>query len=125
MRRIARSIKSSPAVAVAAACMVVASLYFARDVLIPLTRARYLCKRLHQKHADLRIIVGLWAFGGKLAPTNSRLALAAPGQLVVNLREAQEHIDQPAQPFKAAPKSIGGQLDKDVSHPFPANGKEK
>jgi predicted PurR-regulated permease PerM/methylmalonyl-CoA mutase cobalamin-binding subunit len=77
-------------------------------------RARYLCKRLHQKHADLRIIVGLWAFSGKLAPTNSRLALAAPGQLVVNLREAQEHIDQLAQPFKAAPKSIGGQAENSV-----------
>jgi hypothetical protein len=68
-------------------------------------RARYLCRRLHQKHADLRIIVGLWAFRGKLAPTTSRLALAAPGQLVVNLREAQEHIDQLAQPFKVAPKT--------------------
>ena len=77
-------------------------------------RARYLCKRLHQKHADLRIIVGLWAFGGKLAPTSNRLALAAPGQLVVNLREAQEHIDQLAQPFKAAPKSIGGQAENSV-----------
>jgi predicted PurR-regulated permease PerM len=66
-------------------------------------RARYLCKRLHQRHPDLRIIVGLWAFGGKLTSTNSRLALAAPGQLVVTLREAQEHIDQLAQPFKVAP----------------------
>jgi predicted PurR-regulated permease PerM len=62
-------------------------------------RARYLCKRLHEKHANLRIIVGLWAFRGELARTNSRLALAAPGQLVVNLREAQEHIDRLAQPF--------------------------
>ncbi len=70
-------------------------------------RARYLCKRLHEKHADLRIIVGLWAFRGKLVPTNSRLALAAPGQLVVNLREAQEHIDQLAQPFMVVGKAAG------------------
>jgi hypothetical protein len=62
-------------------------------------RARYLCKRLHEKHADLRIIVGLWAFRGELAPTKSRLAVTAPGQLVVNLHDAQEHIDQLAQPF--------------------------
>jgi methylmalonyl-CoA mutase cobalamin-binding subunit len=77
-------------------------------------RARYLCKRLHEKHADLRIIVGLWAFGGKLAPTTSRLALAAPGQLVVNLREAQEHIDQLAQPFMVAQKSSGDQPENSV-----------
>jgi hypothetical protein len=67
-------------------------------------RARYLCKRLREKHADLRIVVGLWAFGGKLATTNDRLALTAPGQLVVNLREAQEHIDRLAQPFTVAGK---------------------
>ena len=68
-------------------------------------RARYLCKRLQEKHADLRIIVGLWAFRGELAATSSRLALAAPGQLVVNLREAQEHIDHLAQPFMVAGKT--------------------
>ena len=70
-------------------------------------RARYLCKRLHEKHADLRMIVGLWAFRGELAPTNSRLGLTAPGQLVVNLREAQDRIDQLAQPFPAATKDDG------------------
>jgi hypothetical protein len=64
-------------------------------------RARYLCKRLHEKYADLRIIVGLWAFSGDMALTTSRLALRAPGQLVINLREAQEHIDNLAQPFMA------------------------
>jgi predicted PurR-regulated permease PerM len=68
-------------------------------------RARYLCKRLHEKHADLRIIVGLWAFRGELAPTTSRLALATPGQVVVNLREAQERIDRLAQPFMLAGKT--------------------
>ena len=72
-------------------------------------RARYLCKRLREKHADLRIIVGLWAFRGDLEPTNSRLALTAPGQLVINLREAQEHIDLLAQPFMVAEKAAGDQ----------------
>jgi predicted PurR-regulated permease PerM/CheY-like chemotaxis protein len=72
-------------------------------------RARYLCKRLREKHADLRIIVGLWAFRGDLEPTNSRLALTAPGQLVINLREAQEHIDHLAQPFMVAGKATGDQ----------------
>jgi hypothetical protein len=62
------------------------------------TRARYLCKRLHDKDPDLRIIVALWSFRGERAPTNSRLALTAPGQLVINLREAQECIDHLAQP---------------------------
>ena len=70
-------------------------------------RARYLCKRLHEKHVDLRIVVGLWAFRGELAPTKSRLALTAPGQLVINLKEAQEHIDHLAQPFMAAGKPAG------------------
>jgi methylmalonyl-CoA mutase cobalamin-binding subunit len=72
-------------------------------------RARYLCKRLREKHADLRIIAGLWAFRGELAPTNSRLALTAPGQLVFTLREAQEHIDHLAQPFQVAGKTTGDQ----------------
>jgi predicted PurR-regulated permease PerM len=69
-------------------------------------RARYLCKRLHEKHADLRIIVGLWTFRGELARTHSQLALAEPGQMVTNLREAQEHIDHLAQPFIVAGKAI-------------------
>ncbi len=68
-------------------------------------RARYLCKRLHEKYADLRIIVGLWAFRGKLSATSSRLAIIAPGQLVINLREAQKHIDHLAQPFMVAGKA--------------------
>jgi predicted PurR-regulated permease PerM len=72
-------------------------------------RARYLCKRLHEKQADLRIIVGLWAFRGDLAPTKSRLALAAPGQVVINLREAQEHIDHLAQPFMVAGQATADQ----------------
>jgi hypothetical protein len=65
-------------------------------------RARDLCKRLHEKHADLRIIVCLWAFRGERAPTNSRLALTTPGHLVVNLREAQNRIDHLAQPLLVA-----------------------
>jgi methylmalonyl-CoA mutase cobalamin-binding subunit len=72
-------------------------------------RARYLCKRLHEKHADLRILVGLWAFRGDLAPTNTRLGLTAPGQVVTNLREAQDHIDRLAQPFMVAEKAAGDQ----------------
>jgi predicted PurR-regulated permease PerM/methylmalonyl-CoA mutase cobalamin-binding subunit len=68
-------------------------------------RARYLCKRLHEKHADLPTVVGLWAFRGKLAATNARLALTAPGQLVINLRDAQEHIDHLAQPSTIAATS--------------------
>lgn len=74
-------------------------------------RARYLCKRLHEKHANLRIVVGLWAFHGELAPTNSRLDLTARGQLVINLREAQEHIDHLAQPFMVAGERAGDQSD--------------
>ena len=42
MRSTARSIKASPVVAVAAACVVVAALYYARDVLLPLAMAMLL-----------------------------------------------------------------------------------
>jgi methylmalonyl-CoA mutase cobalamin-binding subunit len=72
-------------------------------------RARYLYKRVHEKHADLRIVVGLWAFRGELASSHSRLALTAPGQLVTNLREAQEHIDLLAQSFMVAGTAAGDQ----------------
>ena len=72
-------------------------------------RARYLCKRLHEKRADLPILVGLWAFRGELAPTIGRLALAAPGQLVISLREAQERIDRLAQPFFVNGNATGDQ----------------
>jgi methylmalonyl-CoA mutase cobalamin-binding subunit len=68
-------------------------------------RARYLCKRLHDKHAGLALLVGLWAFRGKLTPTTSRLALTGPGQVVITLREAQDRIDHLAQPFLAAGKT--------------------
>jgi hypothetical protein len=72
-------------------------------------RARYLCKRLREKHADLRIVVGLWAYRGEPAPTSRRLALTEPGQLVINLREAQDHIDRLAQPFMVAGEPTGDQ----------------
>ena len=65
-------------------------------------RARDLCKRLHEKHAGLRIIVCLWAFRGERAPANSRLALTTPGHLVISLREAQNRIDHLAQPLMVA-----------------------
>ncbi len=74
-------------------------------------RARYLSKRLHEKHADLPVVVCLWAFHGDLTATNSRLGLAASGQLVINLRETQEHIDHLAQPFMVAGKDAGDQPD--------------
>ena len=73
-------------------------------------RARYLCKRLHEKHAELQPLVGLWAFRGHLAPAAERLALATPGQLVTTLQDAQEHIGHLAQPFLAGGQAGGGPL---------------
>jgi hypothetical protein len=70
---------------------------------------------LHEKHADLPIVVGLWAFGGELAPTNSRLGLTAPGQVVISLKEAQECIGHLAQPFMVARKGAGDQPDRPPS----------
>jgi hypothetical protein len=64
---------------------------------------------LHGKDADLRILVGLWAFRGRLESTTSRLGLTAPGQVVTTLREAQDHIDHLAQPFMVAEKALGAQ----------------
>ena len=59
MRRNVPSIKSSPVIAVAAACVVVASLYFARDVLIPLTLAALLAFLL----APLANLLERWRLG--------------------------------------------------------------
>jgi predicted PurR-regulated permease PerM len=71
MRRIARSIKSSPVVAVAAACVVVASLYFARDVLIPLTLAVLLAFLLN----PLASLLEKWRLG-RTAPVFLAVLLA-------------------------------------------------
>src|ERR1035437_7801003 len=74
MRRIVRSIKASPVVAVAAACVVVASLYYARDVLIPLALAVLLAFLLN----PLASLLERWRLG-RVAPVFLAVLLAMGG----------------------------------------------
>ena len=71
MRRIVRPISASPVVAVAAACVVVASLYYARDVLIPLALAVLLAFLLN----PLASLLEKWRLG-RVAPVFLAVLLA-------------------------------------------------
>ncbi|MEO6434381.1 MAG: AI-2E family transporter [Tepidisphaeraceae bacterium] len=56
------------------------------------THARYLCKRLHQKHPELKMVVGLWTIKGDLARARERISCSDSVQLVTTLAGALDQI---------------------------------
>jgi hypothetical protein len=55
---------------------------------------RYLCKRVHLKFPDMRMIVGLWNFRGEIEKAKDRITCVGAVQVVTSLSSAQETIDQ-------------------------------
>jgi predicted PurR-regulated permease PerM len=64
-----------------------------------IARARYLCKRIHAKLPEVQLLVGLWMHKGDIEKARPRLACADSKRLVTTLAQAQEQIDQMAQPL--------------------------
>jgi hypothetical protein len=59
--------------------------------------ARYLCKRLHARFADIRMIVGVWHARADPGRIKQRIACEESVHVVTLLAQAQEQIDQLAQ----------------------------
>ncbi len=63
------------------------------------THSRYLCKRLHGRFPDIKMIVGLWTARGDLKKAKARLTCGEAVRLVSSLAQALEQIHQIAQPL--------------------------
>ena len=63
------------------------------------THARYLCKRLHKRFPEGRLIVGLWNAQGDLAKARSRIGCEAAVRVVATLAQAHEQIQVVLQPL--------------------------
>jgi len=64
-----------------------------------LAHARYLCKRLHAVHPDIKLVVGLWTLKTDINRARERIACSGDVQVTSTLHEAQEQIEQFARPL--------------------------
>jgi predicted PurR-regulated permease PerM len=62
-----------------------------------LAHARYLCKRIRGKFADIKIIVGLWHFRGDAASARESLIGAGADQIGMNLLESRDQLNNVVQ----------------------------
>jgi hypothetical protein len=60
--------------------------------------SRYLCKRLHARFPDLRMVVGLWTMKGNLEKAKERVTCEGSVRTVSTLGDAIEEITQLVQP---------------------------
>jgi hypothetical protein len=61
--------------------------------------ARYLCKRLHGRYGDQRMVIGLWNLKGDLARAKERISCSDAVQISTTLADAQDQIEQLAHPL--------------------------
>jgi predicted PurR-regulated permease PerM len=64
-----------------------------------LAHARYICKRLHAKYPEMRIVVGLWNAKGDLAKARSRIASAESVEITATFPDVLRIVHQMAQPL--------------------------
>ena len=60
--------------------------------------ARYLCKRLHQKFPDIRMLIGLWTGQGDLGKAQRRISCTTKDPVVANFSDGLEAIHQMVPP---------------------------
>jgi len=63
--------------------------------------SRYLCKRVHARFPDARMIIGLWLVKGDVKRLRDRITCVADVLVVTTLGSMQEQIHQMAQPLIA------------------------
>jgi hypothetical protein len=57
-------------------------------------QARYLCKRIRARCADVKILVGRWNFSGSLEYAQASLTSVGPDRVVATLSEARDQLSQ-------------------------------
>ncbi|HZN66565.1 MAG TPA: AI-2E family transporter [Tepidisphaeraceae bacterium] len=60
--------------------------------------SRYLCKRLHARFPDLKMVVGLWTLRGDVKKAKDRVTCETTVQVVTTFEQATEQVHQMAQP---------------------------
>ncbi|MEA2734066.1 MAG: hypothetical protein QOE14_517 [Humisphaera sp.] len=58
------------------------------------THSRYLCKRLHLKLPDLKMVVGLWGWSGDLKRAKERVACEGSVSVLTRIAQAMDQIEQ-------------------------------
>jgi len=61
--------------------------------------SRYLCKRIHAKYPEIKMIVGLWSFRGDLKKATARITCVGTVSVTTTLKEAMDQIHQQVQPL--------------------------
>jgi len=89
------------------------------------THSRYLCKRLHQKYPDLKMIVGLWNARGNVERTRQRIACVGTVAAALTIRQILEQLHEVTQPLllrdrEAEHRDV--QQPHDAPHVMPAKG---
>jgi methanogenic corrinoid protein MtbC1 len=64
--------------------------------------SRYLCKRLHAKFPDLKMVIGLWTAKGDLKKARERVTCDGTVQMASRLADALEQVGQIVQPVIVA-----------------------
>jgi hypothetical protein len=67
-----------------------------------ITHARYLCKRLHQKFPDIKMVIGLWTSNANLAEAKTRIICNDTDPVVNNFPSGIHEIGQLAHPLLLA-----------------------
>lgn len=75
--------------------------------------SRYLCKRLHGRFPDIKMVVGLWTMKGDLTKAKDRVTCEGAVQVSSTFRDALQQIGQLAQPVILA-------ADQALAVPTPA-----
>jgi hypothetical protein len=63
------------------------------------THARYLCKRVHQRFPELKMVVGLWTWKGDLEKAADRITCQTSVTVHTTLHEALDQLEQLTQPL--------------------------
>src|SRR5688572_22528093 len=61
--------------------------------------SRYLCKRMHLKFPDIKMVVGLWTFRGDMKKAIDRITCAGSVAVLTTLSAALDEIHQQVQPL--------------------------
>ena len=62
------------------------------------SHSRYLCKRLHQRYPELKMVVGLWTIRGDLKRSKKRISCEDSVLLVTTLADAFDQVEQIIKP---------------------------
>jgi hypothetical protein len=64
-----------------------------------ITHSRYLCKRLRQRFAELRLVIGLWTYHADIKRARQRIGCDESTRIEVTLADTLHHLEQVTHPL--------------------------